>query len=303
MDDDNTLLRHYPGAKRLLVHVDAGRSGRHVRSLTGASDWRRELADRTGAAIIATAGVAPLRHADGWAWPRCSVTDLVEALRSELPGFRLLGATTPRQPGRQRLSLLGRAAGTLTVIKLGTGSHPAPNESSTNESSTNSAGTEESSTGSLATEAAVLQMLETHPLPGIATPVVLAAGTISCRTNPSTTTPSTATDAPADIEFVATTSIAIGSQRAAVDAPLRTFTADLGTRLADLPRPSGASRDAVPIHGDLTPWNLRRTRRGLALFDWESAGWGPASFDLDTYRRACDEVRPALPFRTRQPPR
>jgi hypothetical protein len=272
----DTALRQFPGASRLLVHVGAGRSGRHVRSLTGASDWRRELADRAGAAVILAAGVAPLRATAGWAWPMCGADDLVEALRAELPGLRLLGAATPRQPGRQRLSLLGRAAGTSTVIKLGSGMHPSLMPGSTPHPAA----------GSLTTEAAVLLLLEANPLPGIATPRVLAAGTVAC---PDHSSPGRLEA----IEFLATTSVAIGSQRAAIDAPLRTFTTDLAARLADLPRPADADPDAVPIHGDLTPWNLRRTRRGLALFDWESAGWGSPGFDLDTYRRSCDEIRPA----------
>ena len=274
----DTELRHFPGADRVLVHVDAGRRGRHVRALTGASDWRRELADRAGAAVIAVGGVAPLRAAAGWDWPRCGAADLVEALRVDLPGLRILGATTPRQSGRQRLSLLGRAAGTFTVIKLGSGAH-----------STDAAGP---TAGSLATEATVLAMLEANPLPGIDTPKVLAAGTVAC---PDPSAPGQVVD----IEFVATTSVAIGSQRAAIDVPLRTFSSDLAARLADLSRPADAALDAVPIHGDLTPWNLRRTRRGLALFDWESAGWGPPGFDLDTYRHACDEVRPRFSLRPR----
>ncbi len=273
----DAALRQFPGAGRLLVHVDAGRSGRHVRSLTGASDWRRDLVDRAGAAVILAAGVAPLRATAGWAWPMCGADDLIEALRAELPGLRLLGAATPRQTGRQRLSLLGRAAGTSMVIKLGSGSHAVPTPGSTPDSTA----------GSLATEAAVLELLEANPLPGIATPKVLAAGTVSCSDSSS---PGHHLEA---IEFLATTSVAIGSQRAAIDAPLRTFTADLAVRLADLPRPADADPDAVPIHGDLTPWNLRRTRRGLALFDWESAGWGSPEFDFDTYRRACNEIRPA----------
>ena len=36
----------------------------------------------------------------------------------------------------------------------------------------------------------------------------------------------------------------------------------------------------VPIHGDLTPWNLREARDGaLWLVDWEAAGWGPPGAD------------------------
>ena len=257
-------LRRFPGADRLVVHADAGRSGRHVRALTGSSDWRRDLLDRAGAATIGIAGSRLLRHADVWPWPECDAASLIEALQPSLPGFRLIGAAIPRQPNRHRLSLLGRSGGTLTVIKVGSGSQLTP----------------DAGAGSLATEAAALRLLEANPLPGIATPLVLATGTTSCPGSSEV------------IEFVATTSVAIGSQRAAIYAPLRTLTDDLRVRLAELPKPADMTPDATPIHGDLTPWNLRRTPRGLALFDWESAGWGAPGHDLETYRRACDGVRP-----------
>jgi hypothetical protein len=39
------------------------------------------------------------------------------------------------------------------------------------------------------------------------------------------------------------------------------------------------------MHGDLTPWNLRRTSEGvLFLLDWEEAGWGPPRADEVLYR-------------------
>jgi len=48
-------------------------------------------------------------------------------------------------------------------------------------------------------------------------------------------------------------------------------------------RPTGVPLHWEPMHGDLTPWNLRRLgRRRLALFDWEDAGWGPPFAD-DVY--------------------
>lgn len=257
-------LRQFPGSPRLLLHQGAGRTGRHISSLTGASDWRRALVDRAGAAVVGAVGSRRLKPAERWAWPDCTCDELAEALRNELPGLRILGAAVPRQHGRRRLSVLARAAGTLTVIKLGV----------------------DEADGSLPAEAAVLELLRGNPLPGIATPHVLASGLL--RDLP-------AASAPADeeIEFIATTSVAMGSQRAAIDVPLRTFCSDLAIRLASLPRSPSTADDAVPIHGDLTPWNLRRTRRGLALFDWESAGWGAPGSDLATYRRACDEIRPA----------
>lgn len=46
------------------------------------------------------------------------------------------------------------------------------------------------------------------------------------------------------------------------------------------PRRGGRS----PMHGDLTPWNLRVDRRGRGvLFDWEHAGYGPVDADLVRY--------------------
>jgi hypothetical protein len=44
-------------------------------------------------------------------------------------------------------------------------------------------------------------------------------------------------------------------------------------------RPTHVSQHWVPIHGDLTPWNLRKLDRSIVLFDWEEAGWGPPGAD------------------------
>ncbi len=263
-------LRRFPASSRLLLHVGAGRTGRYVSSLAGAADWRRDLTDRAGAATVALFGSRLLAPADAWAWPGCSCAELTEALRGDLPGLRILGAATPRQDGRQRLSLLGRAMGTLTVIKLGAdrGDHA------------------DHAAGSLAAEATALGLLETDPLPGIATPRVLASGLLSGFSS------GQAGAAVGDIEFVATTSVGMGTQRAAIDASLRTFSDDLAVRLAALPKSVDVAPDAVPVHGDLTPWNLRRTPRGLALFDWESVGWGAPGSDLDMYQRTCNDIRP-----------
>ena len=194
-------------------------------------------------------------------WPTSDLREISSALRSELPGVRLLGAVVPRQSGRMRLSLLARASGNLIVVKLGTDDDR------------------------LRREAAALRLLERAPLPGIATPLAIASGTFELDRGA--------------VTYLATTSIALDRQRPAIDEPLRTFERDLADRLDALPRPDtahagGADDDdgLVPIHGDLTPWNLRRTSRGLALFDWEAAGWGPPGSDLRTYRAACDDVRP-----------
>ncbi len=171
----------------------------------------------------------------------------------------------PRQANRPRLSLVGRITGNLVVVKLG-----LPDDG-------------------LEREALVLDLLARDPLPSIATPERIDSGTL-------------AFDA-LDVAFLATTALSARRQRPAIDEPLRTFESDLAVRLAELATPhrSTSTHDLVPVHGDLTPWNLRRTPRGLVLFDWESAGWGEPGSDLALYRRSCDEVR--RPWHTRRGPR
>jgi hypothetical protein len=39
----------------------------------------------------------------------------------------------------------------------------------------------------------------------------------------------------------------------------------------------------APMHGDLTPWNLRLIGEQVFLYDWESTGWGPSGADLLWY--------------------
>lgn len=252
---EHTAMVGFPGAHRVLIHRAAGRRGRVVRSLTGSSDWRRDAVDRLGGMLVAAAGTRWLPAAT-WSWPQSSPDAVATELRRSMPGLRIVGAVTPRQDGRRRLSLLCRYAGNPVIVKLGTGDADA----------------------SMATEAEVLRLLAQRPLPGIETPIVVASGALDL--------------AGTDVDFLATSGVGLGAQRPALDAPLRTFEADLTARLAAL-GDGGADRDGlVAVHGDLTPWNLRRTRRGLALFDWESAGWGPPGADLQHYRASCDAVRP-----------
>lgn len=54
----------------------------------------------------------------------------------------------------------------------------------------------------------------------------------------------------------------------------------LTTRLSCvLPRPDRVPEHWRPMHGDLSPWNLRQDRRGSVLIDWEDATWGPPHAD------------------------
>ena len=248
-----TAWRRVPLMPRARLDPTSGRAGRSIAALTGSSDWRRVAGDMLGGLAVAVIGAGSLPVGDEPQWPDMPIADLAAHLAAEQPGLHHIGAIIPRQHGRPRLSMLGRMTGNLVVVKLG-----APD-----------AGIE--------TEAAALELLARRPLPGIATPRPLAQGTLQVDH--------------ATIAFLITSAVSPRRQRPAFDVPLRTFESDLGARLGALPRPSGTPPDAVPVHGDMAPYNLRRTPTGLALFDWEEAGWGTPGSDVATYRAVCDQIR------------
>lgn len=66
------------------------------------------------------------------------------------------------------------------------------------------------------------------------------------------------------------------------------YAASLPTRL---PRPPGTPEHWQPMHGDLTPWNLRDVDHRLVLFDWEGTSWGPPQADLLWYDAVVSAVR------------
>ena len=247
-----TPFVRYPFSRRFTLARGTGRGARRVRLLAGASDWRRDLLDRAGSAAVGTVGTTPWPTTTAWPWPAHQPAELVECLHDALPGLDIVAAAAPRQTGRTRLSVLGTWHGADLVIKFG-----RPGDG-------------------IETEVTALRLLAEDPLPSIATPSIVAAGHL---------------DDGERIAYLATSALGLDGQRPAIDEPLYTFEADLAERLGGLPRPSGSRPDDVPTHGDLAPWNLRRTRRGLALFDWEGAGWRPPGSDLAHYRRSCDELR------------
>jgi aminoglycoside phosphotransferase (APT) family kinase protein len=256
---DRSTLRRLPGVPRVRLHAAGGRRARLTRALTGASDWRRGVADALAFTGVALTGTAILPEGSQWGWPHAGPDEITAALRTHFPALVILGAVLPRQSGRRRLSLFCHAAGNPLVVKLG------------------------NDQASFRTENHALELLTANPLPGIATPRPFGVGVL-------TTTSGTAESEA--IAYVAASALGLHTQRPAIDAPLRTFESDLADRLGSLPAPGGRHPDLVPVHGDLTPWNLRRTDRGLALFDWESVGWGPRGSDIAEYRSASDQIRP-----------
>lgn len=67
-------------------------------------------------------------------------------------------------------------------------------------------------------------------------------------------------------------------------APLRRVPGELYTEITTLvesalDRPAGVPAHWRGCHGDVTPWNLRRSSTGTWLIDWEDAGWAPPGSD------------------------
>ena len=65
--------------------------------------------------------------------------------------------------------------------------------------------------------------------------------------------------------------------------PIARITDEIKATLATLRKPPSTPDHWTPMHGDLTPWNLRMVGKGLKLFDWEHVGWGPPGSDLTFY--------------------
>ena len=244
-------LRSVPLSTRFVVRDDAGRPARRVRQLAGTSDWRRNTLDVIGATAVLIAGTRPWPTATGWRWPDLDPTEIEHLLQAPLPGVRVDAAVMPRQIDRARLSLLC--------------SQPRRERAIVVKLATVDDGLER--------EAMALSLLTARPLPAIATPKLIASGLLVDG-----------------ITFLATDALGLDRQRPALGEPLHSFERDLADRLASLPRPADTADDAIPVHGDLAPWNLRRTSRGLALFDWEAAGWAAPGSDLSYYRRSCAEL-------------
>lgn len=68
--------------------------------------------------------------------------------------------------------------------------------------------------------------------------------------------------------------------------PLSEIIGEIQHALMKLPRPPDAPSNWRPMHGDLTPWNLRRIPDGedYILIDWEYAKWGPPLADEVLFR-------------------
>ena len=98
--------------------------------------------------------------------------------------------------------------------------------------------------------------------------------------------------------YVLTTALRPDLHRMASEPPLREITAEIRAGLEALPRPADIPPHWEPMHGDLTPWNLRQRRDGTCfLIDWEDAAWAPPGAD-EVYYRATTLVLRNSPLRS-----
>jgi hypothetical protein len=81
-------------------------------------------------------------------------------------------------------------------------------------------------------------------------------------------------------EWLALTPMPLLPHRPPRQPPLARIVEDIQDRLAPVLDGRGVPSHWRPMHGDLTPWNLRRVGTwSLWLLDWEEAGWGPPRAD------------------------
>lgn len=114
----------------------------------------------------------------------------------------------------------------------------------------------------LARAARVLAALRESPSPYFHAPAPLGSGAVG------------------HWKWLAVSTMPSWPHRPARSAPVTAIARDIGHRLSGVLDASAAPAHWLPMHGDLTPWNLRRTGlRSLWLLDWEEATWGPPDAD------------------------
>lgn len=251
-----TDLRLVPATgNRIRVNAAAGSAGAHVVGLTDATTASRRAATVASAWFVRLGGAHVLPRSTP-DWTRVSPSVLEAELRAFAPGFAMLGVVLPRQPERRHMMIFGRSLGTLVVAKL------------------------DADRAAIEHEADVLRILERRPIPSLLTPRVLATGPLELG----------------DVEAHAmVTAVVAHRSSPAFGEALPWLDRDLAERLDTIDRPPSTPEHWLPCHGDLAPWNLRRTPFGLALFDWEATGSAPPGFDRAHYQ-ACNAALGRMPW-------
>lgn len=242
-------LRTVPAtAGRVRINAAAGRTALRVLQVTDAAARSRRMALAVTRRALALGPYRNLPRAVEPDWTGATPLELLGALRRLVPGFELFGLVVPRQPERRHLMVVGRATGTMVIAKV------------------------DHDHAAIAHEAAVLELLARRPIPSVRTPHVVGVGRVEIGD--------------ADASVMVTALVSTVSTPAFAES-LHHFEQQLADRLSTLDRPAGIPEHWLPAHRDVTPWNLRRTGRGLALYDWEFTSHAPPGTDV-AYYRACN---------------
>ncbi|HEX6926898.1 MAG TPA: hypothetical protein VF167_15855 [Longimicrobiaceae bacterium] len=87
-----------------------------------------------------------------------------------------------------------------------------------------------------------------------------------------------------DWNYLASAPLPSAAHRVPRRPPVREIVGEIADVLESLDR-GAVPAHWRPMHGDLTPWNLREMPSGqLYLYDWEDAGWAPPGADEVFYR-------------------
>lgn len=98
--------------------------------------------------------------------------------------------------------------------------------------------------------------------------------------------------------WLATTPLPVRPHRPPRRPPISAIIGVIQDRLADVLDPGDAPSHWKPMHGDLTPWNLRRVGvRELWLLDWEDAAYGPPQADKVYYDATTSSITGTPPGR------
>lgn len=120
--------------------------------------------------------------------------------------------------------------------------------------------------GDIAAEAAALRRAEAAAPSSFSVPRMLATGAV------------------AGWSYAVTTPMPPGRHRMPKAPNLVAVGADIESMFAGAERPEDIPAHWAPMHGDLTPWNLRTVAGETWLIDWETSGWGPPGADEALYR-------------------
>lgn len=125
-------------------------------------------------------------------------------------------------------------------------------------------------------ENAVLEALTERPLPGVWTPAPRSLGEVD------------------GWSYLMTTAFRSALHRPARGVDIAALSREIEASLAGVVVPSGEPAHWRPMHGDLTPWNLRDVDgTGTVLIDWEDAALGPPEADATLYAATCAALRQA----------